>query len=97
MPIQERRTNLELNLHLESCFAQLARNLVELLLREHPLFFRNPAHRTDVHRWSQLRRHHYRRERLIYVQHHDLGRELQGKLLGVAQREIRIFGEIGGG
>lgn len=86
-----------MDLDLEAGFAQLARDFVEFLLRQHPLLFGNAAHRAHVHRRSQLRRHHYRRERLIDVQQHDIARELECKLLGVAQREVRIFGEIGGG
>ena len=34
---------------------------------------------------------------LIDVQQNDVGRELQSKLLGEAQREVRVFGEIGSG
>jgi len=39
----------------------------------------------------------HRRERLIDVQENDLGREFERKFLRVGQREVRVFGEIGGG
>ena len=85
------------DLDLEPAVAQRARDLVELLLRQHPLLFGDPAHRAHVHRRAQFRRHHHRRKRLIDVQEHDLGRKLQRELLGVGQREVRVFGEVGGG
>jgi len=48
-------------------------HLAEMVLREHPLLFGNPAHRANVHCRAQFRGHHYRRKRLIDMHQHDLG------------------------
>src|SRR5271168_4297976 len=91
---QKRRADLELTLHLETGCAQPCGYLVEFLLREQALLLGDSAHRANVHRRSEFRRHHYRRERLIDVEQNDFGGELGCQLLGEAEREIRVLGEV---
>src|SRR6202521_2478175 len=64
---EERRADLEQALYLEPGGAEITVYLVEFLLREHALLFGDSANRANVHRRSEFRRHHDRRERLLDV------------------------------
>ena len=91
---KKRRSDFEEAPALETVVAQALHDLVQLALRNNALFFRDPAHRAEVHRRSQVRARHYRGQRLIDVKNHQFGAKLMRQVLRVAQRQRRIFRKI---